>query len=650
MNKKELTLINVFKKNFFTLGIILTLSVNILFLLNIVNSDYFGDDLYMFHLNGLVPYQYESIFEYAYKTVLGWAGSGRFFPGSLVSQIYIVSIFDTIISYKLFCVFSILISLLLFAYLIFLITKDKYLILFFLLIIPIFFQYKYYHDPFLAYHGLMQILLSQTTLALIFLVKFLNNKRVYFYILSVFFYFFSLITYEISFAFILLYIVVIFYINKIEDFKENLKRTIKLILPYFITLMIVVGISVYLRAITQAPIEQSPYKATMDLSIVLFTYIKQVTSTIPTTYFFLHGDLDHVGRYVRGISALVVVLFLVTYFLIAKKNVNEKQESQPYNKLLILLGLLFLLLPGSIISLSPKFQGGMGVENMVKWGVGYIPVYIQAFGLALLFALLLRKITSFKYQIPLVFVFSIVIYLTVASNNQVIKKVNTPYKDVREVFTELYKGEFGKELQNKSIIQYEKHIPIHMPSFIGMMANKEVKVVVAPDENYDYKIRYKIDKNEAEVSIIEPKASKHTIIKYKKENKLWSQSFKNTKIDPIELFFESFYGWEGEIGKFRWASTSPKLILNNMSQNIEKRLISFNMGSLIERNITIMFNEKIIDEIKLQKGQSNKIFKYELLLRSGKNTLSFSSPEGTTKPSKVDRRDLLFSLSNFKIE
>ena len=58
----------------------LTILANVLVLSNILQSDYFGDDLYNFQLPGLFPYDYSCPLEYGLKSILGWMSGGRFFP------------------------------------------------------------------------------------------------------------------------------------------------------------------------------------------------------------------------------------------------------------------------------------------------------------------------------------------------------------------------------------------------------------------------------------------------------------------------------------------------------------------------------------------------------------------------------------------
>ena len=69
-----------FKSPHFLFLVGLTLLANLLLLSNILQSDYFGDDLYNFQVPGKIPHEYASITAYAVACIKGWMSVGRFFP------------------------------------------------------------------------------------------------------------------------------------------------------------------------------------------------------------------------------------------------------------------------------------------------------------------------------------------------------------------------------------------------------------------------------------------------------------------------------------------------------------------------------------------------------------------------------------------
>ncbi|WP_294892356.1 hypothetical protein, partial [Sulfuricurvum sp. MLSB] len=462
--------------NRFVVFVVLSVIFNIAVLSNLLQSDYFGDDLYNFQALGLIPSVYPSITDFTVRSIIGWMDLGRFFPGAWYAY-YLFALCDTLYSYKLFVLLVTVTNISLFAYLIYLWTKDKYTFLLILIVTPLFFQYRYYHDPMLSFHGLIQVLFIYTTLSLIFLIKYLQGSPKYHYYLSLFFFTLSLLTYEISYVFILLYVpVALSYLNLKSDFK----RLMVLGTPY---LLILVGLTLYTLYIrSNLPPGWNPYIPTWDLSAILITYFKQTVSVIPTTYYWVfenHSDFfKHIEyRYVVFVSLFVFIYIFAFSF---KKTVVT-------HKNLIFMGFLLLLLPGLLISISPKFQEGI---NKVDFGLAYLPIYIQSFGASLLSALAIRKLSATKYHVAAVAVLSGILIVHLVSNNAVIEKVNKPYKSKREVLSLFLSGTYGQNLEDNATIQFAYESPLHTNEFLNMYTGKNLHVVIAPNEKYDYQLWY----------------------------------------------------------------------------------------------------------------------------------------------------------------
>lgn len=121
----------------------------------------------------------------------------------------------------------------------------------------------------------------------------------------------------------------------------------------------------------------------------------------------------------------------------------------------------------------------------------------------------------------------------------------------------------------------------------------------------------------------------------------------NTIIMPP--IFNSFYEWEGEPGAFRWAGDNANILWINNEAKAKEEKISFEMGSLIPRSISIRINGKELDNFTITPGVPSP-HSYTVKLIPGRNTIEFVTPEPSVKPGGLDTRNLSFSIAKFYVE
>ena len=103
---------------------VLCVIFNVLVILNIAQSDYFGDDLYNFQISGVLYHQQTGIFDYTLESIRGWMDNGRLFPGAL----YVYILFDfltSVLSYKIFVLFMIVLNVVVFVYFVYRVSGSK---------------------------------------------------------------------------------------------------------------------------------------------------------------------------------------------------------------------------------------------------------------------------------------------------------------------------------------------------------------------------------------------------------------------------------------------------------------------------------------------------------------------------------------------
>ena len=210
---------------------------------------------------------------------------GRFYP--LAVYAYLIDFLVTdVFLYKLIILISVLITLLLFGYFVYLLTKSKALVVLSLLVIPISFQFRLYHDPILGYHAFLQVLFTLLLLSLIFLMHYLETGKTKYLGLSADFYLLCLLTYDISYPFFILHLVLIYLYSK----KSSLTEIIRKGSSFILLSGILVSYVIIERLIGGSPLigssTSSAYVPNFDLLSVVGTLINQSISAIPAELLF----------------------------------------------------------------------------------------------------------------------------------------------------------------------------------------------------------------------------------------------------------------------------------------------------------------------------------------------------------------------------
>jgi len=118
-----------------------------------------------------------------------------------------------------------------------------------------------------------------------------------------------------------------------------------------------------------------------------------------------------------------------------------------YVKYVFIFGLLFLLVPGMLISLSQKYQ------EELTWGIGYIPVYISFYGVSLLLAVFYsfvlhyvseQKVLRYAASVFFSILFCSAITINYINNQIVVNNLNYTFLYPRGIIEEAAKnGLFG---------------------------------------------------------------------------------------------------------------------------------------------------------------------------------------------------------------
>ncbi len=322
-------------------------------------------------------------------------GQGRFFPLSGYVDLVFYAVNGNALIYKLFILALVIVDLLLFRVLVVKLTRSQAMGLLALLLPPLIFQVRYADDALTTYQGLLQIVLLYTLLSLIALVAHIDTGKRRYLVASLVAYAASLLTYEVGIPFFLVFWLVAYLYPRRRRFADATRTTWP-----FAALAVLAGLgAIAIRARYGIPVTASaggsPYALNLDPLAVAGTLAKQTTAALPLTYYAMYLYRAAVGAWssppLPGFVGTIVAQPLTSVALAvgygsliwiacvraARERVSGDRSIWP---LLASVGGGLLVLPGTLLALSPKYQQA----TWVSWGVGYLPVYISCFGVALL--------------------------------------------------------------------------------------------------------------------------------------------------------------------------------------------------------------------------------------------------------------------------
>ncbi|MBA2710875.1 MAG: hypothetical protein H0U57_09815 [Tatlockia sp.] len=325
------------------------------------------------------------LWSYSLDTVKGWLyGSGRiifsFFP--IYAFFYLLK--DNELAVRLVDVALILSHVGLVVYLLRLVHVSWRTIGVYILILFSLFQIRPFYDPVASYAVFYKFLGLAITLSLIFLVKWRQTEKTSFLVASNITALLSLFCYEINIIYIPIALAAIWTSSNPKFFRNVLitliPATIFLVMTYL--------------ARHHAP--RLYFGTTFgSLQAVPLTYLKQLIGCLPGIYYLIQGHhSDSFSKILASfittsLAWIVAALSLICSWLLLKFNTIA---ITPYRipKGILATALAFVFLPPFLIAASAKYQAEL------QWGLAYLPVYYQYFGLALVLALIVEKLVTAK--------------------------------------------------------------------------------------------------------------------------------------------------------------------------------------------------------------------------------------------------------------
>ena len=379
------------------------LSLAALVLAPLLSSGFVGDDVpnSLYLARSTLQAQGANLLQTGITNLLPWIKAGRFFPGTLYSNVLFYFVDGNAIALKVFVLALILLDLLLLSWLVVLLTRSRALGILTILLPPLLFQFRepIYHDPIVAFAGLLPVVFTYVLASLILFVFYLKTDRRRFLVASLVLYALSLVTYEITIAMFPLYFVV----RWLYPERGPLLKSARTVLPFAALAGAAVATAVGLRLANPggfalassasqyaqslaagADPAQGAYAPNFDIVPALKTLVLQCVAALPLSYQALatsvQGHFPSFGADLASMPLSSAVLVFGYATLVPMTGWQARREVSPPSSrfrpsLLIALGLGLLVLPNVLVALSPRYQ------FEVHKGIAYLPVYISCFGM-----------------------------------------------------------------------------------------------------------------------------------------------------------------------------------------------------------------------------------------------------------------------------
>ena len=401
-----------------------------------LSSGFYADDLVNSTLRGGLEIQGTTFFQNYADVVMEWIRDhGRLFPLGLLTTRSVSYLAGNLLYYKIVLLLSVLASSMAFGSMVRHITGDKYVALLAMLLLPVFFQFRLYHDPILSYSGFVPIFVLLTMCAMIFYAKYLKDNSLRNNVLSLVFYNLTLYYSEIS-----LPMVVLFWIMTTNAYHDqSLRFRIRKAMPHVMSAFVAAVLTIVVKLTRDhTSAGYDGIQTSFQFVRLAKTFLKQLYASFPLSYYLgnpfplFNHDIGSIMADI-AISDYFTVAICISLYIVAAKNMHYTGSP----KILVYLGLPLLLFPTILIAITSKYQ--QSLRGQVA-GVGYIYVYIQYFGVLLmcvaLLLFLLRRLANTRMAVALHSLIIIVLSATLLLNNQcnrtVVDKANIDLHHQRE--------------------------------------------------------------------------------------------------------------------------------------------------------------------------------------------------------------------------
>ncbi len=247
------------------------------FLSPLLQSGMYGDDMANSCTAGLIRLGNGLL-----KTCIGnhnkeWMDNGRFFPAAVAITYTVHAILFTALPYKGFVLFLVLSNLLEFYYLLRCWRVSPGMAQLGTLSLVLLFQMRLFPDPLLSFTGILPIVAGQLLLSMICLQKHLDSRRLGWLVGSALIYASSLVTYEISYFFLPIYLAMA-YVH-----CGHWKTMLAVTRPHWVTAAFLTAFVLGLRFHVAMQADH-PYRINLAANSIVNVLYRQSSAGLPLSY------------------------------------------------------------------------------------------------------------------------------------------------------------------------------------------------------------------------------------------------------------------------------------------------------------------------------------------------------------------------------
>jgi len=435
---------------------VVIISYVIISLLPMLSSGFYSDDLYNSTLKGQIELQKISFVSYLADAFKHWImDNGR----PLAVALFITSLMSYLLYnvtvYKLILLVMVIANVLALGRLVYVTTKDRYASYLSMMVIPLLFQFRLYHDPILSHYGLFQILTILILSSVLCFNRYVLSDNKIYLMSSVLLYNLALYVSEISAVLVSLFAIIMLNNASHENGKIRMKR----LLPFIISVLVAISVMITAKLLkTDSTAGYSGIELSLNMTAIVKAMFVQLYATLPLSYYLSNpSHIFHINfsEFVGNISLvdLLGMIIFIGGYVYTVKNMHFLYDKYQV-RALAAVGMLLMLCPAFMIALSAKYQ------QELYLGIGYLQVYIQYYGMVLIgIALLLyaqHKIDNGRIRCALhsclAAVFSVTFMLNAQNNRLVIDKSNIDMHYRRSALIRSLSDNILDQLPENSII------------------------------------------------------------------------------------------------------------------------------------------------------------------------------------------------------
>jgi hypothetical protein len=372
-------------------------------------AGWFGDDAFYANLHGTLAADGESLgAAIGHAFALWFWGNGRIYPLAIVEKYAVFDVFTSLAAYKALLIVLTVSSIEVFRRTVCAYSQPGFANVSALAAVALL-QQRGYHDATLAYNGMLQIVVIGVFGAAWCMRRSIVLGSRADALAGAGLYAIAALTYEAAYPLCVLFVVAA------RAAGCTWRRAFAVAAPY-LTIGIGLALASALARHVQHLAAGSPYGFVLSVPAIVRTSAIQIAAALPLSYVLFDPSGIFSRDSLRALqnSLPVQPLFFLAFAITAWVAARGAARAEVNAARTAAIGLGLLVLPALPLALVAKYQ------HELRWGLGYLPVFVQIFGVALLLAVAFVQITR-RFRHPavagaLVFVLAVCATLTSAAN------------------------------------------------------------------------------------------------------------------------------------------------------------------------------------------------------------------------------------------